>query len=509
MPVSAALPGSHRRPVWSPDGGRLAFQSGGTIYAVDAFGGTPMPLVRPSSEDRWVAYPAWSPDGRSVAYAENWAVYLRAADGRGKARLVTDGVPAHTLSWSPDGRWIAFVSGNPGFAYGETPWGNATSLGNAAPSAVWVVRVSGGAPRRVTDAQALNTSPVWLPDSHGLLFVSNRDGGRDVYRVMLDGDGRPAAPAERLTAGLGVHTISLSADAGELAYSVFANTSNIWSVAIPARGSAALDDARPLTEGTQAIEGIVVSPDHGSLVFDSDREGNQDVYRMPLAGGEPVRLSTSPDDEFVTSWSSDGRELALHAYRAGARVVRVLDAGGGVARDVAAAPPNQRSPGFAPDGRRLVFTGEADGGRRLFVVARTGDSTWGPARQVTREESWGGRWSPDGTAIVHCRPDGLWLIAPDGSNATRLVAVDSAGVAPELALWSPDGRTIYYKAFDAAGRSSFWAVPAAGGRPRLLLRFDDPRRPSSRAEFGTDGARLFFTVGARQSDVWAMALRPR
>ena len=435
-------------------------------------------------------------------------MYVRPADG-GAARLVTDRMPAHTLSWSPDARWIAFVSGNPGFAYGETPWGNATSLGNAAPSAVWVVRASGGAPVRVTDAEALNTSPVWLPDSRGLLFVSSRDGRRDVYRVALDQDGRPAA-AERLTAGLGVHTISLSADAGQLAYSVFANTSNIWSVPIPARGTTTLADARPLTEGTQAIEGIVASPDRRSLAFDSDRDGNQDVYRMPLAGGEPVRLTSSPDDEFVTSWSSDGRELALHAYHSGARAVRVLSADGGPARDVAAAPPNQRSPGFAPDGRRLVFTGEAGGGRRLFVVARTGDSTWGRARQLTREESWGGRWSPDGGSIVHCRPDGLWLIAPDGSGARRLVAAsDSAGPSPELALWSPDGRTIYYKAFDPAGRSSFWAVPAAGGPPRLLIAFDDPRRPSSRAEFATDGDRLYFTVGARQSDVWTMALRPR
>ena len=71
-----------------------------------------------------------------------------------------------------------------------------------------------------------------------------------------------------------------------------------------------------------------------------------------------------------------------------------------------------------------------------------------------------------------------------------------------------DGRTLYYKAFDEAGRSSFWAVSLAGGAPRLLVRFDDPRRPSSRAEFATDGRRLFFTIGTRQSDVWAMALRP-
>ena len=77
---------------------------------------------------------------------------------------------------------------------------------------------------------------------------------------------------------------------------------------------------------------------------------------------------------------------------------------------------------------------------------------------------------------------------------------------PELAQWSPDGRTIYYKAFDAAGLSSLWSVPAAGGTPKLLVRFD-PAHRSSRPEFATDGKRFFFTVGTRQSDIWAMDLK--
>ena len=51
------------------------------------------------------------------------------------------------------------------------------------------------------------------------------------------------------------------------------------------------------------------------------------------------------------------------------------------------------------------------------------------------------------------------------------------------------------------------AVDALG--KNLLIRFDDTERTSNRAEFATDGTRLFFTIGARQSDIWAMALRTR
>jgi Tol biopolymer transport system component/DNA-binding SARP family transcriptional activator len=505
--VSAALPGSHWRPVWSPDGNRLAFQSAGSIYVVDALGGSPRLLVRPSRADGWVAYPTWSPDGRSIAYAENWAVYVMPAGG-GAPKLISDRMPAHSLAWSPDGNRIAFVSGNPVFAYGETPWGSPTNLGNLAPSSIWVVSAHGGTPVQVTDAQSLNTSPVWLPGGGGLLFVSNRDGGRDVYRVALDRAGRAAERPERLTTGLNAHTISLSADAGQLAYSVFTHTGNIWAVPIPTRGTATVADASPFTEGSQVIEGIAVSPDGRWLAFDSDREGNQNVYRMPAAGGEAVQLTGSPDDEFVSSWSGDGREIALHAYHGGGRVVRIVSAEGGEPRDVLASPPNQRSPGFAPDGRHLVFTAEVSGQRRLFLTTRTGGS-WGAARQLTPAEGWAGRWAPDGHAIVYCRSDGLWLISPQGGGLRQLVAAGNSATqpGPELALWSPDGGTIYYKAFDASGRSSLWAVPAAGGQPRLLMRFDDPARPSTRPEFATDGKRLFFTVGARQSDVWEMELR--
>jgi hypothetical protein len=80
---------------------------------------------------------------------------------------------------------------------------------------------------------------------------------------------------------------------------------------------------------------------------------------------------------------------------------------------------------------------------------------------------------------------------------------------PRFAYWSADGRTLYYKAYDDRERSSIWSVAVAGGTPRLLIRFDDPMRPSSRREFATDGARLYFTIAEHESDVWVMELLRR
>jgi hypothetical protein len=52
-------------------------------------------------------------------------------------------------------------------------------------------------------------------------------------------------------------------------------------------------------------------------------------------------------------------------------------------------------------------------------------------------------------------------------------------------------------------------VKASGGRPRLLVRFTDPERQSSRRDFATDGRRLYFAMEDRQSDVYVAELDRR
>jgi Tol biopolymer transport system component len=489
------------------DGSRIAFQAGGAIYTVPAGGGAPRLLIEPSDPDGWVASPAWSPDGRMIAYVENWAIQVRPVGG-GPPTVIAEQPAVHSLAWSPDGQWIAFVSGNPAFVSGESPLGSETNLGNIAPSAIWLVRPRGGRPVQVTDARSLNTCPVWLPESRALLFVSNREGNRDIYRVDLDASGRPAGEPDRLTTGLSTHSFSVSVGGDRLVYAIFAYTANIWTVDVPERGPVSAAAATPFTQGTQVIEGMSLSPDGRWLAFDSDRNGNQDVYKLSVEGGVPVQLTNSPEDEFVSTWSGDGREIAGHSYHGGTRRVQLLSAEGGEPRDIGRSPPNQRSPGFSPDGRQLVFTSDASGQLQLYLASRNGNASWGAPRRLTSSEGWAGRWAPDGHAIAYCRHDGVWLIAPEGGPPRQLVDVVHAGLpAPELALWSPDGRTIYYKAFNAAGHSSLWSVAASGGPPRLLVRFDDPSRPSSRPEFTTDGRRFYFTVTERLSDIWSMELR--
>ncbi|HEX2451499.1 MAG TPA: BTAD domain-containing putative transcriptional regulator [Gemmatimonadales bacterium] len=510
VPITQSVPGYHRWPRWSPDGSRIAFHAERSIYVVPALGGTPQILVR-APPGGWVAQHAWSPDGRELAYVQNDTMFATDV-ASGARRMITD-TAGFSPAWSPDGRWIAFASGNAAFTFGGTVYGSPLNLGNVAPSSIWVVAAKGGAPVRVTDDAALNVSPAWLPDDGGILFVSDRNGSRDIYRAAFDPSGKPTS-VEQLTTGLDAQTITVAADGRRIAYSVFRYSANVWSVEAVGDRPVSVGEARPVTSGGQIIEGLALAPNGDWLAYDTDLNGNQDIYKVPLEeGADAIQLTSDPRNDFVSSWAPNGNEIAFYSFRRGTRRVQVMAADGGPSAEVAEAPSNQRSPDWSPDGRMLAFSAGEPGEHQIYLTARSGSSGWAVPKQLSSRpggRAGSPRWSPDGSVIAFKDDEGIWLVAPDGGEPRPLLRyARPEDPRAEVLQWSRDGRTVYYKAFDPTGRSVIAAVPAAGGTPRDVVRFDDPLRQSTRPEFATDGRRFFFTIGTRISDVWEMTLDRR
>ncbi len=498
IPVSRDLPGNLRRPLWAPDGARLAFQSQRGIELVPALGGIPKVLVGAEAGASPTDF-AWSLDGRSIVYRRRDTLYSRAIEG-GTPRPVGTGFEIHSPAWSPDGTWIAYVSGNPEFVFATS------NFGNLAPSAIWLVPSGGGRPVAVTDNKSLNTSPVWVPRGRQLLFVSDRDGGRDIYRVTLRRSGQPVGPPTRLTTGLNAHTISLSADGERLAYSVFTETANVWSLPVPHGDSAPGSAAVAVTTGKQIIEGIAVSRDGRWLAFDSDRSGNQDIYKVPLTGGEPEQLTTDPQDDFAPAWSPDGKRIAFHSFRNGNRDIFLMSAAGGPAEAVVATPAQERSADWSPDGQQMVFSSNRTGKYELYIVSLE-SGKWGMPRQLTRDMGLSTarfHWSPDGRFIAYVGEQSLSIISPAGGEPRKLIDAQDlpAQSGPENLAWSPDSRLVYYVTPDTAGQAGLWAVALAGGTPRLLIRFDDPATDFGRGPFAVSGNRFYFSLEKRESDIW-------
>jgi len=326
--------------------------------------------------------------------------------------------------------------------------------------------------------------------------------------IQLAANSAPAAKPSRLTTGLNAHSISFSAEGTRLAYSVYTSRANVWAIPIPTDRPVSADRAAQVTTGNQTVESMALSPDARWLYYDSDRSGNADIYRMPPGGGEPQQLTTNPADDFSPNVSRDGRWVAFHSLRFGTRDIFVMPAEGGEEQRVTDDPGEERNAMWSPDGRSLSYiqsgTGTRDG---LYAITKDQSGRWGPPRRLWNHLRRG-YWSPDGQTLLSAWTEGIWLIPATG-GAPRLAypLPDSInGPEPVDPQWSPDGRTIYFKAIDREGRASFWALPAAGGRLRLLVRFDDAAKPSYRFDWATDGRAFYFTINDRQSDIYVAEL---
>jgi hypothetical protein len=344
---------------------------------------------------------------------------------------------------------------------------------------------------------------VWSADSRRLYFVSNRHGTSDVYAVTIDERGGPRGQPTRLTTGLGVYSVALSTDRKRLAYAQTVARANLWSLPIP-RGGPVVDiaGARPLTSGNQVIESMRVSPDRQWILYDSNVRGNSDIFRLPIAGGQPEQLTDHAADDFAPVVSADGRWLAFHSWRTKTRDVFVRPLGGGPVHQITASEGQESYPEWMPDGS-LAFIDQAFDKSGVFrgtlLAARTQDG-WAEPRV----------WLPRVAGLKHLA-DGRVVYSLD-----TLIRVGRAGqdgeviyrpqppqlpYASQLAV-GDDGKTVYFKGHDADGRAAFWVLPLDGSGPRMLVRFPDLARPSGRPDFTVGDGRFFFTIDERRSNVW-------
>ena len=166
-------------PRFSPEGERVAVGILADIWVIDTARGTQTRLTHSGENIR----PIWSPDGTRIAFASDRSgtldLYWAAADAGGEPELLYESeYPQWPVSWSPDGQTLLFCELNPrtGGDIGALPVGDRRLEGPRVPApilATW------------PDTPQASVSP----DGRWLAYVSDESDSGEVYVQPLDGEG--------------------------------------------------------------------------------------------------------------------------------------------------------------------------------------------------------------------------------------------------------------------------------------------------------------------------------
>ena len=155
------------------------------------------------------------------------------------------------------------------------------------------------------------------------------------------------------------------------------------------------------------------------IAFDTDRDGNREVYVMGPDGKDPYNISNDPGDDFEPSWSPDGTGIAFVSNRAtdgeGGQFIYVVNADGSDVRQLSHESWSVQ-PDWSHDGRMIVYSGDDD----IQIIPADGS---GPSVNLTNspEKDWQPSWSPDDSRIV-------WVSGSDGNWNIKAMNADGSDV---------------------------------------------------------------------------------
>jgi len=314
-----------------------------------------------------------------------------------------------------------------------------------------------------------HSAPTLSPDGRVLVFAkrvvdkdTNKSGTSLWIRNLATRDMRPP---QRLTPdGWNVNSPAFSAD-GKSVHFLSAKSGSMQLYSIPVAGG----EPKRLTDTVLDVDGYKLSPDGTQValafaVF-PECKADLDCTKKKLDAAEAAKATgTVFDRMFIRHWDAwnDGRLNRVFAAKLGGdgmlKAATLLS--GGIAGDI----PSK------PFGDLSDFAWSADGKQVAMSV-----------RQANREEPWNTNFD-------------IWLVNADGTGARNLTAGNPAWDAGPV--FSTDGKTLYYRAMKRPGfeadRFALMAMALGSGKAREIAPAWD--RSADGITLSADGRAIYTTA---------------
>ena len=478
-------------PAISQDRTEVAFVSGGDIWTAPLAGGEARLLVSHSATE---ARPLYSPDGKRLAFISertgNGDIYILTFATGELQRLTFSDANDRLDAWSRDGNWIYFTS----------------SAYDVRINDVWRINTRGGTPMQVSaDRYTAEFFSQPSPDGASIAFTARGNSAAQWWRKghsHLD-------EAEIWTLRDGVYQQHTNRGAKEMwpmwsgdGRSLFyvsdrSGAQNLWTK--PLNGTA--------RQITQFKDGRVLWPnisyDGKTIVF----ERNFSLWKFDTTNGQTSEIKVMkrgaapmPNVEHLTlntfqelALSPDGKKIAVSAH---GEIFAASAKDGGDAVRVTRAYARDGQITWATDSKRIAYVSERNGNGQLFLY----DFTTNTETQLTSDtrSDAAPRFSPDGKALAFVRDRKELHVLDVVTKQDRIVTSGYLNASQSTLAWSPDSKWISYGALSTKTFRNVFAVPASGGEAHAVSML--PNGSLSSLSWSPDGTYLILNSEQRTEE---------